>query len=127
KVVELPYTVPVSGVSEEREATLEIAIVEDASGRPLDITVGGPDLFLRLEEARAVRAVAGDDPEVRMEAITKALALVCAELEKRAPIPVSCVREVEAPAVLALECRGLRLVLEAGRDGEDRVVVTRGR
>jgi hypothetical protein len=123
KVVELPFAVVVGGVPEEREAVIEIAIVMDAAERPLEVRVGGPDLFLRLEEARTVHSISGDDPDARIDAIAEGIAIVRAEVEKRGPIGPDCERAVVAPTVLSLACGETELIVEAGRDGDDAVTL----
>ena len=113
KVLGLPYIVKVKGLSEPREATVEVAVLEDAGGRPVAVTIGGPDLFLRLEETRAVRALAADDGASRVGGISQAVELAGAAFRKRVSADPACRRQPVAPIALDLGCGGLRLVVRA--------------
>jgi hypothetical protein len=121
----MPYTVKVEGTSEPREATLEVAVIEDPSGRPLAVTIGGPDLFLRLEEARAVRALASDDAAARVGGISIAVELAAAAFRARMGADPACKRQPVAPAVLDLSCGGLGLVVRAAVEpgGDDVIAI----
>ncbi len=123
KLVELPYSIPVGGVAEPREVTLEIAIVEDGAGRPLEVTLGGPELFARLEEARSNKPVAAADAGAGIAAVAGAIGLVTGELGRRGSLPASCKRPVVAPVVLDLACDGWHVTARAGEGAADDVVV----
>ncbi|MCC6558357.1 MAG: hypothetical protein IT372_35915 [Polyangiaceae bacterium] len=125
KLLALPYTVRVEGESEAREATVEVAAIEDPAGRPLAISIGGPDLFLRLEETRAVRALAADDASARVGGISQAADLAAAAFRKRVSPDPACKRQPVAPVVLDLACAGVRLVVRAALEpgGDDLIVV----
>jgi hypothetical protein len=124
KLLELPYTVVVSGAPEEREATLELVVFQDEAGRPLHVTLGGPDLFLRLEETFTVRALQPGDPERKAASIRRAADLVrevFGRVVSRAP---ACEQPAARPATLALSCRGVRAELRPSMaEGEDDAVV----
>ena len=126
KVLSLPYAVAGEGGSEPREATVEIAIVEDLAGRPLSATLGGPDLFLRLEEARSVRSLDADDAAAEIRGMSLAVELAGAAFRERVQADRACRREPVAPVVLDLACGGVSLrviaAVEAGED--DRIVIT---
>lgn len=126
KILSLPYAVTgEEGRREPREATVEVAVVEDPAGRPLAATIGGPDLFLRIEEARAVRALAADDAEARVAGIAQAAELAGAAFRAEVRDDPACRREPAPPAVLDLGCAGLRLVVRAAVEpgGDDVIVV----
>lgn len=126
KLFGLPYAVRGEEGSEPREATIEVAVVEDPAGRPLAATIGGPDLFVRLEEARSARALAADDAAVRVAGLSQAAQLAGAAFRAKVSDAPACRREPEAPAVLDLGCSGVRLVVRAAVEPEedDLVVIT---
>lgn len=128
KVLSLPYAVTGAQGSEPREATVEIAVVEDFSGRPLAAIVGGPDLFLRLEEARSVRAQDADDAAARVAGISRAVELAGAAFRAKVSEDRACRKEPAAPVVLDLGCGGVALRVRAAvEEGEDdQIVITPG-
>jgi hypothetical protein len=127
KLLGLPYTVKVDAESDPREATVEVAVVEDPAGRPIEVEIGGPDLFLRLEETRSVRALAADDAAARIGGISLAVDIAGAAFRKRVSADPSCKRPAVAPVVLDLACGGLHLVVRAALEpGGDDVFVVRG-
>ncbi|WP_437738115.1 hypothetical protein [Sorangium sp. So ce1335] len=120
KRIELPFAVSAGGESAPRKAELEVAVLQDAAGRPIEVALRGPDLFTRLEEARSAREITADDPEGRIGGIALAVELARGAFAARVSAEPSCSREVEAPVVLHLECGGVRLVARAAVDaGED--------
>ncbi|WP_437641517.1 hypothetical protein [Sorangium sp. So ce854] len=120
KRIDLPFTVNAGGESAPRKAELDVAVLEDAAGRPIEVALRGPDLFTRLEEARSAREVTADDPEGRVGGIALAVELARGAFAARVSADPSCSREVEAPVVLHLECGGVRLVARAAASqGED--------
>jgi hypothetical protein len=126
RVEELPYVIVANGVEEAREATLSVVMDQDASGRPLSATVGGPELFLRLEEAGVVRAFDRDDSEHRVGAVSRAVELLRGDFQKRVSVDSACERAVVAPVVLDLACKGVHVTVRAGIEpGEDDVVTIR--
>jgi hypothetical protein len=121
KLLELPYVVKADGEREPRQATLEVAVAEDAAGHPLQVALGGPDLFARLEEARTVHPVAADDAAGRSGGIALAVELARATFGERVGGDPACARQAVAPVVLHLECGEMRLVVRAAseRGGDD--------
>ncbi|AUX43276.1 hypothetical protein SOCE26_047200 [Sorangium cellulosum] len=119
KRIELPFTVKAEGEAAARAAQIEIAILEDAAGRPIEVAIRGPELFTRLEEARSAREVAADDPSGRIGGISLAVELARAVFQDHVSPEPSCSREVVAPVVLHLECGGARLVARAATDAGD--------
>ncbi|WP_437683286.1 tetratricopeptide repeat protein [Sorangium sp. So ce131] len=126
KRIELPFTVKAEGEAAPRAAQIEIAILEDAAGRPIEVAIRGPELFTRLEEARSAREVAPDDPSGRIGGISLAVELARAVFQDHVSADPSCGREVVAPVVLHLECGGARLVARAAADAgeEDALTIT---
>jgi hypothetical protein len=124
KLVELPYSVVVGGAAEDREATLEIVVFQDAEGRPLQVSVGGPDLFLRLEETFAVRALQPGDPERRTSAIRRATDLVKDQFGHTVSRAPGCEQQAARPIQLELGCRGIKVqVRPSVAEGEDDAVL----
>lgn len=120
KILELPYMVTVDSQPEERQATIEIAVTEDAAGRPLEVTIGGPDLFLRVEETYDARGISREDTAKRASAATRAVNLVRREFEERIGIDPDCRRPPSAPVLLHFACKGLRVTVRApSAAGED--------
>jgi hypothetical protein len=116
--------VKVEGASEPRQVTIEIAAVEDAAGRPLQVSIGGPDLFARIEETRSVRPVEADDAAGRIDGISHAVELARAAFHEQLGGGPACVQQAVAPVVLKLQCSGARLVVRAAVEpGGDDVIV----
>ncbi len=124
KLLEMPYTVVVGGAPEERQATLEIAVIQDEAGRPLTVSVGGPDLFLRLEETYTVRAMQPGDPERKAASIRRAVDLVRETFGHAVSRAPACEQPAARPLQLDLACRGVRAqVRPAMAEGEDDAVL----
>ncbi|AKT40954.1 hypothetical protein [Chondromyces crocatus] len=126
KLLSLPYSVSGGVGGEERELTLEVAVVQDAAGRPIEATVGGPEMFTRLEEARSVRAIDAGDAAARVSGISLAVTMARRAFSAKVSEEPTCRREPVAPVVLALGCGGValdvRAAIEAGDD--DRILIT---
>jgi hypothetical protein len=121
KLLELDYEVEGATEREPREATLEISVLEDAFGVPLEVTLGGPDLFLRLEETYRIKP-AGEAE--RAAAGARAAAFVRRAFAKDVSSAEDCVRPTEPPAALRLACEGLQVeVFPAAAPGEDDLIV----
>jgi hypothetical protein len=121
KLLELDYEVEGATEHEAREATLEIAVLEDAFGAPLEVSLGGPDLFLRLEETYRIKPAG--EPE-RAAAAERAAAFVRRVFAKAVSSAAACVRPVEPPAALRLACEGVQVeVFPAAVRGEDDLIV----
>ena len=127
KRIELPYTVFVDAQAELRTATLDVTLLQDAAGKVREMSLGGPDLFARLEETYVTRPIASDAAGSRINAISRMVELVRREFGQKVSAGASCSRRVVAPVVLDLGCGGLRIVVTAGLDESeaDRVVLTR--
>jgi hypothetical protein len=119
KLLDLPYVLPVAGVQEPREATIAIEVFEDAEGKPRRVRIVGPDLFVRLEEARTARPVAADDSSARIAAVAGAVELVERAHARRVPADPACKQPVVAPVVLDLACGPLRVLAAMGQPIED--------
>lgn len=126
KLLELPYSVEGERGAEPREATIEVSLAEDARGVPLEASIGGPDLFLRLEETHRVKPVTPGDTAQRAAAITRVVDLVKAAFAARVSADPACRRRPSPPAVLDLACNGVSVtVTAAAAPGEDdRVVIS---
>ncbi|MDI1444774.1 hypothetical protein [Polyangium sp. 6x1] len=125
KLFELPYEVTKGEGTEERQATVEVVVVEDARGRPRRVTIGGPDLFVRLEETVSGRAIDHGDPSGRAAGVSRATELVRREFSARISDDPACRKRTRAPRVLELACGGVRVVVEAALDSteDDRIVI----
>ncbi|MEP7125418.1 MAG: hypothetical protein ABJE95_31085 [Byssovorax sp.] len=126
KLLSLPYSVVVDGAAEAREATLEITVFQDADGRPVEARIGGPDLFLRVEETFTIRALPRGEPEPRIAAMARAAELVRGAFVKAVPAGSQCKRPPAAPVFLDLACAGLHVsVRSAVLEGEDDLILIR--
>jgi hypothetical protein len=126
KILELPYTVTSDVGPEELQATIEIALTQDASGRPIDVTIGGPDLFLRLEETFTARALPPADKPGRMSGASRAVEIARRQFQERVSSEPACKKQPPAQALLHLECSGFRVIVRPGLEGEDDTIrVTR--
>jgi hypothetical protein len=126
KILELPYTVTSDSGPEELQATIEIALAQDASGRVIDVTIGGPDLFLRLEETFTARALPPADKPGRMSGASRAVEIARRQFQERVSTDPACKKQPAAPAVLHLACKGFRVIVRPGLEGEDDTIrVTR--
>jgi len=125
KLHELPYDVVKGEGTEPRQATVEVVVVEDAQGRPRRVTIGGPDLFVRLEETFTGRAIEQGDPSGRAAGVSRATALVRSEFSAQISDDPACRKRTRAPRVLELACGGMRVVVEAALDSteDDRIVI----
>jgi hypothetical protein len=125
KVLELPYVVSTGEGTEEREAVVEVSLLEDAQGRPREVTLGSADLFLRLEETVNGRALAHDDGAARTAGVSRAVELLGRAFDSRVSDAPSCRRRGKTPVMLHLSCGGVRLRVEASLDGaeDDRIVI----
>lgn len=117
KILELPYTVTADGQPEERQATLEIVVVEDALGRPREVSIAGPDLFLRFEETLSARAVTPDDAASKLGAAPKIVELVRNEIEERVGAGEGCEKPRAGSLLLRFACKGIRVTVRAHTPG----------
>ncbi len=125
KVVELPYSVEGAGGPEPREATMQIDVVLDPDGAPIEVTIGGPDLFLRLLETYRVKPIDGGDVEARAAAIARAGQIVKTVFDRVVSEAPACRRKAQPPVTLELVCGGVGVSVRASAaPGEDdRIVV----
>jgi hypothetical protein len=119
KLVELPYTVVGEEGPEELQATIEIALTEDAAGRPLGVTIGGPDLFLRIEETVLARAAPRDDKSARLRGASRVVDMARRQFQERVSEDPTCKKTAAAPVLLRLACQGFGVVVRMGLEGED--------
>lgn len=126
KLLELPYSVVVEGLSEARQATLEITLFQDAEGRPIEARIGGPDLFLRVEETFTIRALPRGEPEPRIAAMARTAEILRGAFVQAVPPGAQCKRPPAAPIFLDLACGGLHAsARSAVVEGEDDVILIR--
>jgi hypothetical protein len=124
KLLELPYEILKPEGPEPREATVEITVLEDAFGTPLEATLGGPDLFLRLEETYRIVPMASDDPAQRAAAAARAAAFVRRVFAHAVSDGERCARPAQGPAAVRLACEGMQVeVFPASTPGEDDTIV----
>jgi hypothetical protein len=129
KLLELAYDVEGPRGPDPREATLEITVLERADGTPVEVTLGGPDLFLRLEETYRVKPIAPDDAEQRAAANARAVTFVSRVFSNAVSEAGPCAQPVLPPLTLRLACEGVRVdVRPAASPGEDdRIVIAPSR
>jgi hypothetical protein len=119
KLMELPYTVVGEGGPEELQATIEIALTEDAAGRPLSVSIGGPDLFLRIEETVLARAASRDDKSARLRGASRVVEMARRQFQARVSEDPACKKPAASPALLRLACQGFSVSVRMGLEGED--------
>ena len=125
KLLQLDYRAVEEGAPADRQALVEIAIWLDEAGRPVEVSIAGPDLFLRLLEANTARAAAATDPEAKLQGAEQAVALAQQTFTSSAGGDKTCKKNADAD-VLRLSCKGLTLrVLAGALDGEDDRFVVR--
>jgi hypothetical protein len=115
KVLELPYALPIEGRLEPRELTLEIRLVQDPSGRPTGVTLSGPGLFNRLEEARRVATIDDDASSARIDAVARAAELARHTIERHGAKP-ECLEPATPPIVLDGDCGALHVQVRGRTD-----------
>jgi hypothetical protein len=125
KLIGLPYSVEVERGLEPREATLEIVVLQDPRGVPIEASVSGPDLFVRLEETYRVKPVITGDAEQRAAATARAVETVSAVFGQAVSSAVACRRRIKPPTVLELGCEGVLVSVRAGAapGDDDRIVI----
>lgn len=119
KLLQLDYRAADGGKQEERQALVEIAIAMDEAGRPIEVSIGGPDLYLRLQETVTARAASASDPEAKLAGAELAVEIAHAAFASALGDTKSCKKTADAD-VLRLSCKGVTLrVLASALDGED--------
>lgn len=126
KLLELDYRVTEEGDAQERQALLEIAVWQDRAGRLIEVSIGGPDLFLRLDETVTARGASTDDPEARLRGAELAVEMANAAFFTHRVTAAAACRKKADSEVLVLDCNGVELRVLAGAfDGEDDRFVVR--
>lgn len=122
KLLELPYTVASDEGPLELQATVEIVLIQDARGKPLLVTIGGPDLFLRMEETFKARAIPADDKASRLSGASRVLEIARRMFGRFVSEDASCKAPARSPSILNLGCKGFRLSVRLGGEGEDDLI-----
>lgn len=126
KLLEMPYEVEIDAGTETHQATMEIAVAQDARGVPREVTISGPDLFVRLEETYRVKPIPPADTALRAAAISRGTGLVKSAFTRAISDDAACRLRPVPPAVLDLGCQGVRVTVTAGAaPGEDDRIVIR--
>jgi len=125
KLLEETYEATNGETLEERQATLEIAVAQDVTGRPRKVILGGPDFFVRLEETFGGRTIAPDDSRGRAAGVSRATDIVRREFGATVSDDPACRKRPKEPAVMELQCKGLHVIVEAALDvaSDDRIVI----
>lgn len=123
KLLDLSYPVLVKEAPEPRSALLEITILEDARGVPLEVTLAGPDFFLRLEETFRIAPLG---PDERPAALARGVKLVEEAFARGVSADPSCRQRLGPAEALHRSCNGRSVVVRpAGAPGEDdRIVIS---
>lgn len=125
KLLQLDYRATEEGEAQERQALVEIAVWQDEAGRPLEVTIGGPELFLRLDETVTARGAVATDPEAKLRGAERAVEIAQKVFGERVGADPSCKKASDSD-VLRLACKGVELrVLAGALDGEDDRFVVR--
>jgi hypothetical protein len=123
KVFSFPYAVPDDKLLVNRAAEVTLRIQLER-GLVRELSLSGPDLFMRVAEAVEVRAVP-NNPQNRAEALGHAVDVLSEALD--VPMPkTKCEAEAVSPVVLARRCNGVRVRVVAGLEpgSLDRLVVS---
>lgn len=119
KLLQLDYRAADDGEMQDRQALVEIALFQDEMGRPVEVSIGGPDLFLRLEETFTARGAAATDPEAKLRGAERAVRMAEEAFDATIGGAKACKKAADAD-VLRLVCKGISLrVLAGALDGED--------
>jgi len=122
-ILPLTYAVPEDKVLADRivDLALEITLVR---GKVKQLSLSAPELLTRVAEASRVTAVAPENLQARVEALSQALDTISDALSESLPAS-TCSAEAVSPVVLARHCRGIRLEVIAGTEvgALDRLVV----
>lgn len=125
KLLEKVYEATNGEGLEERQATVEVAVSQDANGRPRKVSIGGPDLFVRLEETFGGRTIAPDDTRGRALGVSRATDVLRREFSVNVSDDPACRKRPTGTAVMELRCKGIRATVEAALDAanDDRIVI----
>ena len=108
KDISIDFAVPTTGGLSDRELGFVITIDKDEAGRPTAARIEGEDLFARLEETYAKKALASGAARDRLTAVERGVELVSTAFEARVSADAACKQPVTAPEILHLACSGLR-------------------
>lgn len=114
KLVELTFEVPLEGELQKRVALIETVLVLK-DGRVVAARLAGPELWTRLGEALALRAMPNPTPAQRTDSLNRSVFVMRSLLEARFPA-AECDRPLTPPAVLERSCRGLTARVIASSD-----------
>lgn len=125
KLLEETYEVTNGNALEEHQLTFEVTVSQDATGRPTKVVLGGPDLFVRLEETFGGHTIRSDDTSGRAAGVSRATDVVRREFAAHVSDDVACRKRAQGGAVMELQCSGLHLAVEAALDAanDDRIVI----
>jgi hypothetical protein len=119
KLLQFDYRAVEDGEAQERQALVEIGIWYDEDGRPVEVTLAGPELFLRLQETVTARGAASDDPDAKLAGAERAVEMAQSAFGATLSADASCKKTGDSE-VLRLACKGIELrVLASALDGED--------
>lgn len=124
KLLQLDYRAMDDGEAQERQALVEIAVWQDQAGRPIEVSIGGPELFLRLQETVTARGAAASDPEARLGGAEIAVEVAKKTFGAQISTDPTCKKAADSD-VLRLACKGLELRVLAGvlEGDDDRFVI----
>jgi hypothetical protein len=125
KLLEETYEATNGEALEERQATVEVSVAQDVTGRPRRVTIGGPDLFVRLEETFGGHTIASDDSSGRAAGVSRATDVVRREFAGAISDDPACRQRPKGASVMDLRCNGLHVSVEAALDAasDDRIVI----
>lgn len=108
KDISIEYMVPTRRGVEDRELGFVITIDKDEAGRPVAARIEGEELFARLEETYAKKALASEGISDRIAAAERGVEVVSTAFEARVSAELACKQPVVAPEILHLACSGMR-------------------
>jgi len=125
KLYEEAYQATNGQALEEREAVMEVTVQQDLMGRPRKVILGGPDLFVRLEEMFGGRTIGTSDSSGRAAGVSRATEVVRREFSDKISDDAECRRRPKGAAVMDLQCNGLHVTVEAALEvaTDDRIVI----
>lgn len=125
--VDLPFVLPTPQGSEARVASVELSVKVDDDGAIVEGRVWGPDLFLRMAEAEAIRPFDAASSQSRGMAATHAKEVLSGALEATLPADRCTAPLTRAGEVLARSCDGWLVSATMGDfAGAPDVVLVRG-
>ena len=109
KDISVDYQVPTRRGLVDRELGFVITIDKDEAGRPVAARIEGEELFSRLEETYAKKALASEGTSDRISAAERGVEVVSTAFEARVSAEVACKQAVVAPEIVHLACSGMRV------------------